>query len=195
MTCRSYRFTQDVFALNNYLFEWRCPLHWTLDSGSKGWGFDSHQCLALLSFSKTLYPHCCSPSTWPRCINGYLVGCEWYLSLDVACVRPWSGACPECSPRSWEGSLWVLDWFLIQLQGIIVHCKALWVLSDTKKVLYLILISILKYHWCFSAGLPLIILWRCGSTTDCLHHFVCMKYYWQVSLPIKPWKNKNNGIW
>ena len=39
----------------------------------------------FLSFSKTLYPHCCSP---PRCINGYPVGCERYLSLDVASVRP-----------------------------------------------------------------------------------------------------------
>merc|ERR1712002_394158 len=28
---------------------------------------------ALLSFSKTIYPHCCSR---PRSINGYLVGCE-----------------------------------------------------------------------------------------------------------------------
>ena len=38
-------------------------LVWTLDSGSKGCGFDSRQCLALLSVSKTLYPHCCSPCT------------------------------------------------------------------------------------------------------------------------------------
>ena len=38
---------------------------------------------ALLSFSKALYPHCCSP---PRCINGYLVGCEWdYVSY---CLSP-----------------------------------------------------------------------------------------------------------
>ena len=39
----------------------------------------------FLSFSKTLYPHCCSP---PRCINGYPVGCERYLLHDVACVHP-----------------------------------------------------------------------------------------------------------
>ena len=39
----------------------------------------------FLSFSKTLYPHCCSP---PRCINGYPVGCERYLLHDVACVYP-----------------------------------------------------------------------------------------------------------
>ena len=46
---------------------WKCHgiLDWTFDSGSKGCGFDSHQYLALLSFSKTFYAHCCSP---PRCI-------------------------------------------------------------------------------------------------------------------------------
>ena len=49
-------------------------------------GYSCNNLLAFawnfLSFSKTLYPHCCSP---PRCINdGYPVGCERYLSLDVA---------------------------------------------------------------------------------------------------------------
>ena len=39
----------------------------------------------FLSFSKTLYPHCCYP---PRCINWYPVGCEHYLLHDVACVHP-----------------------------------------------------------------------------------------------------------
>ena len=38
----------------------------------------------ILSFSKTLHSHCCSP---PRCITGHPVGCEHYLSLDVALVR------------------------------------------------------------------------------------------------------------
>ena len=94
---------------------------------------DSRQCLALLSFSKTLYPHCCSP---PRCINGYPVGCECYLSLDVACVRPWSGAWPECSPGSWEAALWVHDWCRIQWPGVIIHCEALWVVSHTRKPLH-----------------------------------------------------------
>ena len=60
----------------------RCILEWPLDSVSKGCGFDSHQCLALLSFSKTLYPHCCS---LPRCINGYPVGCEGYVVYVFAC--------------------------------------------------------------------------------------------------------------
>ena len=51
---------------------WRCRgiLDWTLDSGSKGCGFDSRQCLKLLSFSKTLYPHrlmwhVCAPKVAP----------------------------------------------------------------------------------------------------------------------------------
>ena len=39
----------------------------------------------FLSFSKTLYPHCCSP---PRCINGYPVGCESYCGINWHC-----GAC------------------------------------------------------------------------------------------------------
>ena len=58
-------------GLKKYTCVWRCLgiLQWTLNSGSKGCGFDSRQCLALfLSFSKTLYPHSCSP---PICINGY----------------------------------------------------------------------------------------------------------------------------
>ena len=83
--------------------------------------------------SKTLYPHCCSP---PRCMNGYPVGCERYLSLDVACVCPWSGAWPECSPGSLEGALWVQDWHWIQWLGVIIHCKSLCVVSHTRKVLY-----------------------------------------------------------
>ena len=71
-------------------FLWRCRgiLDWTLDSGSKGSGF---RFLSMpgtfMSFSKTLYPHCCSP---PRCINGYPVGCKHYLLHGVACVHPWS---------------------------------------------------------------------------------------------------------
>ena len=86
---------------------WHEPL--TLDQ--KVAGMIPRQYLALLSFSKTLYPHCCSP---PRCINGYPVRCEHYLSLDVACVRPYIGAWPECSPGSWEGALWVQDWYWLQ---------------------------------------------------------------------------------
>ena len=47
----------------------------TLDQKVKS-GFDFRQCLALLSFSKTLYPQCCSPS---RCING-----NWVSGRDLS---------------------------------------------------------------------------------------------------------------
>ena len=70
----------------------------------------------------------------------FVIYCSWisepYLSLDVACVRPWSGAWPECSPGNWEGSLWVQDWYWIQWPGFIIHCKALWVVSHTRKAQY-----------------------------------------------------------
>ena len=87
----------------------------------------------FLSYSKTLYPHCCSP---PRCINGYPVGSEHYFVLDVTCVRSWSGAWPECSLGSLEGALWVQDWYWIQWPGVIIHRKALWIVSRTRKALY-----------------------------------------------------------
>ena len=43
------------------------------------------QCLALiLSFSKTFFPHCCSP---PRCINGY--------PANVICRLIWHMCAPD----------------------------------------------------------------------------------------------------
>ena len=41
----------------------------------------------FLSFSKTLYPHCCSP---PRCINGY--------DANVICCMVWYVCTPEVAP-------------------------------------------------------------------------------------------------
>ena len=127
--------------------DWQCPgmLDWTLDSGSKGCGFDSRQCLAHLSFSKTLYPHCCSP---PRCINVCPVGCERYFLLDIACVLSWSGAWPKCSPGSWEGALWVQDWYWIQWLGVIIHCSK----KHFEFEYYLILEKCYKrpsYYYCY----------------------------------------------
>ena len=46
-------------------------------------GFDSRCRPVLLSFSKTLYPHCCSR---PRCINGDPVGCERYCGWVGMCA-------------------------------------------------------------------------------------------------------------
>ena len=44
-------------------------------------GFKSHHRHALLSFSKAIYPHCCSP---PRCINGDpVLGCDRWLCLNL----------------------------------------------------------------------------------------------------------------
>ena len=74
----------------------------------KGCVFDSRQCLSLLSFSKTLYPHCCSPS---RCMNKrYPIGCERHLSLDVACARPWIGVCPPPQENTFNFNVCVVGW-------------------------------------------------------------------------------------
>ena len=43
-------------------------------------GFESQHRHALLSFSKAIYPHCCSR---PRCINGDPVGCDRWLCLNL----------------------------------------------------------------------------------------------------------------
>ena len=69
----------------------------------------------------------------PRCINGYPVGCEHYF---VA----W---CVMCASVKWR-----LDWMLPRelrrctmsagsimntVTGVIIHCKALWVVSHTRR--------------------------------------------------------------
>ena len=78
-------------------------LDWTLDYGSKVCGFDSCQCLALLSFSKMLYPHCCSP---PRCINGYPVQLESSCNVIVIdksncnCKLHWRQSNCNCNWKS-----------------------------------------------------------------------------------------------
>ena len=93
-------------------------------------------CAVYLSFSKTLTstPHCCFR---PRCIDGYPLGCESYLSLNLACVRLPRGPWSKCSPGSWEGALWVQDWYWIQRPGVMIRCKALWVVSHFGKALYI----------------------------------------------------------
>ena len=69
---------------------------------------------------------------------------DWYVFIKLfkltkfysACVHPWSCAWPECSPGSREGALWVQNWYWIQWLGVKQHCKALWVVSHTRKALY-----------------------------------------------------------
>ena len=63
----------------------------------------------LLSFSKTLYPHCCS---WPRVINGDPVGCEWYCGW-VGMYVPVKWRRAEWSPGSGGSALWVQNWVWI----------------------------------------------------------------------------------
>ena len=61
-------------------------------------GFESPHLHALLSFSKAIYPHCCSR---PRCINGDPVGYDRWLCLNLS--APLSQAAipgKECSPGS-----------------------------------------------------------------------------------------------
>ena len=74
---------------------WSAVEYWIEPSGAKGCEYDFCQCAwHFCPSARHFYTHCCSP---PRCTNGYPVGCEYYLLLDVACVRPWWGARPEYS--------------------------------------------------------------------------------------------------
>ena len=73
----------------------------------------------FLSFSKILYSHCCSP---PRCINGYPVGCERYLLLDVACVKQHLA---RMLPRELRRGTMSAGLILNPVTGVIIHCKAL----------------------------------------------------------------------
>ena len=123
----------------------------------------------FLSFSKTLYPHCCSP---PRCRNGYLV--------DANDICAW---CGMCAPLKWRlarmlsrelrGCTMSAGLILNPVTGVIIHCKALWVVFHTRKSLYknqlLIIIIIIKClaqgHYCcsFEPGtlwLPKVWIWE-----------------------------------
>merc|ERR1712002_261249 len=53
---------------------------------------------ALLSFSKTIYPHCCSR---PTSINGYLVGCE-RLFVNEFAKCAWKGSRARNAPQGVE---------------------------------------------------------------------------------------------
>ena len=66
------------------------------------------------------------------------IGCECILcSLIWHVCIVWCGAWPECSPGSWE--VWCTmsaGLILSPVPGIIIHCKALWVVPHTIKTLY-----------------------------------------------------------
>ena len=55
-------------------------LEYSLDSHTESPGSNLTIAAALLSFSKAIYPHCCSRS---RCINGDPVGCDRLLCLNL----------------------------------------------------------------------------------------------------------------
>ena len=55
-------------------------LEYSLDSHAESPGSNLTIAAALLSFSKAIYPHCCSR---PRCINGDLVGGDRLLCLNL----------------------------------------------------------------------------------------------------------------
>ena len=55
-------------------------LEYSLDSRAESPGSSLTIATALLSFSKAIYPHCCSR---PRCINGDPVGCDRLLCLNL----------------------------------------------------------------------------------------------------------------
>ena len=82
-------------------------------------GFDTRCRPVLSSFSKTLYPHCCSR---PRCINGDPAGCERYCG--------WIGM---CAPVKWRPAGMLLrEWKLCTvfsaelkfnpMTGVIIIC-------------------------------------------------------------------------
>ena len=113
-------------------------------SGSKGCGFDSRHCLVLFFFSKTLYPHCMLSTQLYKWVPGRM------RTLFVA----WCGMCAPLKwrlarmlPGSWEGALWVQDWYWIQWPGVIIQCKAFWVIVyHTRKALYK---NQLLYYYCY----------------------------------------------
>ena len=77
---------------------WRCRgiLEYSLDSHAEGPGSNLTIAAALLSFSKAIYPHCCSP---PRCINGDPVGGDRLLfEFASAIIGCYTGK--ECSQGS-----------------------------------------------------------------------------------------------
>ena len=61
---------------------WRCRgiLEYSLDSHAESPGSNLTIAAALLSFSKAIYPHCCSR---PRCINGDPEGGDRLLCLNM----------------------------------------------------------------------------------------------------------------
>ena len=108
-------------------------------------GFDSRCHPVLLSFSKTLYPHCCSQ---PRCINGDPVGCERYCG--------WVGICAHVKwrlagmlLREWKlCTVFSAELKLNPMTGVIIICACcdivvLWIASLNACYYYYLLLLLL----------------------------------------------------
>ena len=109
----------------------RCILDWTLDSGSEGCGFDSRQCLALLSFSKTFF------------FSTHMY--KWVPGRMRTSFVTWFGMCAPLKwclarmlPKELRRCTMSAGLILNLVTRVIIHCKALWVVSHTRKVLYMV---------------------------------------------------------
>ena len=99
MAAHDFYTRQSIFMRFCFIRRWRCcgVLEYSLDSHTESPGLNLTIAAALLSFSKAIYPHCCSR---PRCINGDPVGCDRWLCLNLP--APLSQAAipgKECSPE------------------------------------------------------------------------------------------------
>ena len=95
-------------------------LEYSLDSHAERPGSNLTIAAALLSFSKAIYPHCCSR---PRCINGHTVGGDRLLCLNLP--APLSAAIPgkECSLGSGNCALYKCGIEMYPMTGVIICCK------------------------------------------------------------------------
>ena len=148
--CDIYKSFFPLFSNHAEIFSVRrCRgmLDWTLDSGSKGSGFDSCQCLALFVLQQdTLFTLLLSAQVY-----------KWAPGRMRKLFVAWCGMCVPLKwrlarmlPRELRRCTLSAGLILNPVTGVIIHCKALWVVSHTRKALYknqlllLLLLSLLK---------------------------------------------------
>ena len=110
------------------LWRWRCHgiLDWTLDSGSKGCGFDSPQCLVLFVHQQDTLSTLLLSTQVYKWVPGRM------QTLSVA----WCGMCVPLKwhlarilPRELRRCTMSVGLILNPVTGVMIHCKALWVVS------------------------------------------------------------------
>ena len=75
----------------------------------------------FLFVNKTLYSHGCSP---PRCMNGYLVGCECYCGWAGMCApKKWQLA--GMLPREWRKCTVSAESIQNPMTGVIIQCEGI----------------------------------------------------------------------